>query len=132
MIFPDPLLFSCSLERQHLPVHSSALAEAHEAARAAAFAKFDKERFGSSVEALRAALEAAVEREYRWALCWAVKGAGLVLCTLASHAPHTHPAVHSTACLLSPLPLHPASLQCAQGCQRQCLLHHLRACGDGL
>jgi hypothetical protein len=53
-----------SLERQHLPVHDSALAEAHEAARAAAFAKFDKERFGSSLEALRAALQAAVDREY--------------------------------------------------------------------
>lgn len=100
---PRPSSVLRSLERQHLPVHSSALAEAHEAARAAAFAKFDKERFGSSVEALRAALEAAVEREYRWALCWAVKGAGLVLCTLANHAPHTHPALHSTACLLSPL-----------------------------
>ena len=56
----------CSLERQHLPVHDAALAEAHEAARAAAFAKFDKERFGSSLDALRAALEAAVERERGW------------------------------------------------------------------
>ena len=54
-----------SLEQQALPVEEAALAQAHASARAAALAKFERERFGSNLEALRAALEAAVEREYR-------------------------------------------------------------------
>lgn len=58
------------LERQRLPVEEAALGAAHAAARAAALAKFERERFGSQVGPLRAALEAAIEREYRWGEAW--------------------------------------------------------------
>lgn len=58
-------LHTRSLEQQALPVEEAALAQAHASARAAALAKFEREKFGSSLEALRAALEAAIEREYR-------------------------------------------------------------------
>ena len=42
------------------------LEQAHAAAQAAAAAKFERERFGSQVAGLREALEAALQREYRW------------------------------------------------------------------
>lgn len=58
--------YTRQLERQALPVEEGALAGAHAAAKAAAMARFERERFGSQVAALRQALEAAIEREYRW------------------------------------------------------------------
>lgn len=53
------------LEELRLPVDERALEQAHEAARAAAAAKFERERFGGEVGTLREALAAAIEREYR-------------------------------------------------------------------
>ena len=57
---------ACRLEELALPVDAGQLEQAHAAAQAAAAAKFERERFGSQVAGLREALEAALQREYRW------------------------------------------------------------------
>lgn len=52
------------VEQLQLPVQESELEAAHEAARATAVDKFERERFGGQLAALREALEAAIEREH--------------------------------------------------------------------
>lgn len=54
------------LEELALPVEAPTLQRAHGAAKAAAMAKFEREKFGSQVAPLRETLEAAIEREFRW------------------------------------------------------------------
>ena len=53
------MLCCCSVEQLRLPVEEEELAAAHEAARGAALGKFERERFGGQLGALREALEAA-------------------------------------------------------------------------
>ncbi|KAL4442076.1 hypothetical protein ABPG77_011337 [Micractinium sp. CCAP 211/92] len=52
------------VEQLHLPVESEELLAVHEAARADALAKFERERFGGQLAALREGLEAAIAREH--------------------------------------------------------------------
>lgn len=69
------------MEQLQLPVESEELLAVHEAARADALAKFERERFGGQLAALREGLEAAIAREHRSeqrrlamleAFCWLV------------------------------------------------------------
>jgi hypothetical protein len=67
--FNKELVESCraqfvkSLEKLAIPVEEANLEAAAETARKAAWAKFEKERFGSAVDSLREILEAALKRE---------------------------------------------------------------------
>lgn len=60
---PPPL--PARVEQLRLPVESEELRAVHEAARTDALAKFERERFGGQLAALREGLEAAIAREHR-------------------------------------------------------------------
>ncbi len=67
---PEPPLthfctLCCRLEQQHLPVDEASFNASAAAAKAAAFDKFERERFGGLLEELRASLQASIDHEYR-------------------------------------------------------------------
>ena len=90
------LLYLCrdayakQLETLELPVDAGKLEARHKEAAAAAFAQFDKDKFGSELVSmsgtLRAALLSAIDKEYRCAR----RGVGW------EEMAHAKPLVHST------------------------------------
>ncbi len=60
---PAPFCPGRSLERVALPVNESVLAGEAQRAERAALERFERQRFGTAVDALRQALGAAIEKE---------------------------------------------------------------------